>query len=72
MKFMERAYDQATEELALLATYKADAKKKGKVEDEKTPSKTFAANVKKQDDGDSPEDEDSDSPKDKARKRSEE
>ena len=72
MKFMERAYDQATEELALLATYKADAKKKGKVEDEKTPSKTFAANVKKQDDGDSPEDDDSDSPKDKARKRSEE
>ena len=72
MKFLERAYDQATEELALLTTYKADAKKKVKVEDVKPPTKTFAANVKKQDDGDTLEKDNGESAKDKARKRSEE
>ena len=74
MKFLDRAYDQATEELALLATYKPDSKKKVKVEEERSPSKTFAANVKKQDEnaGDFSENNDTESPKEKARKRSEE
>ena len=69
MSFLDRAYDQATEELALLATYKTDAKKKVKVEDEKILSKTFAANVRKQDEisGDSTDNDDNESPKEKAR-----
>ena len=41
MKFLERSYDMATEELALLATYKVD--EKGKLE----TTKSFAANERK-------------------------
>ena len=65
MSFLDRAYNQATEELALLATYKADSEKKVvKPWEKSTPTKSFAANVKQDDD-------DSDSPKEKARKKSE-
>ena len=46
MKFLEKSYNMATEELSLLATYKADSEKRGKGE-RVTPSKSFAANVRK-------------------------
>ena len=72
MNFLERAYNQATEELALLSTYKLD-KKKGKSDEERPTSKTYAAQVKKQGDtANSIEVDDSNSSKEIARKRSEE
>merc|ERR1711867_384963 len=43
MNFLERSYDMATEEIALLTTYKVD--EKGKLETSKSPTKSFAANV---------------------------
>ena len=72
MKFLEKSYNMATEELSLLATYRADIEKKGKA-DRATPSKSFAANVKKQsdsEDGGGTSEKVEDSPKEKARKRS--
>ena len=62
MKFLEKAYDHATEELSLLATYSADKKSKPQ-------NKTFATTVKSQ-----AEDSDKDEAgrKEKARQKAEE
>ena len=65
MRFLETAYNQANEELALLATYDADNKKP--LKPDKTPVKPFAIRGKKGEIENS--DSDEDSPKDKARKR---
>ena len=71
LKFLDRAYNQATEDLSLLATYKADMDKKVPVKPG-TP-KSFAANIKKSDESstDDSEDDARQDSKEKARKRSE-
>ena len=66
MKFLEEAYDRATEELSLLSTYKADSGVKSRGQDTKPPSKTFATTVKQDE-----VEEDIDEKREKARKRSE-
>jgi len=65
VEFLDRAYNQANEELALLATYKSDKKKST---DGKPPPKVFATDVKKTDENES---ELADSSREKSRKRSE-
>ena len=72
LKFLDRAYNQATEELSLLATYKADNDKKAPVKG--GTNKSFAATIKKGDGGrtDDSDDENKEDAKEKARKRSEE
>ena len=71
LKFLERAYNQANEELALLGTYEADMQKSGKG-GKSSVTKNFAVTVKKDDNGDNSDDVKEESPKEKARKRSQE
>ena len=69
LKFLDRAYNQANEELALLGTYEADMQKSGKGE-KSSVTKTFAVNAKKDETGADSDAGKDDSPKEKARKRS--
>ena len=64
MKFLERAYNQANDELALIGTYEADSKKLGL---KQTAGKSFGAHAQTEEKLDNEE-----SSKEKARKRSQE
>ena len=72
LKFLERAYNQANEELALLGTYEADIQKQIGKAGKSSSTKTFAVVVKKDENGEDSDAGKEDSAKEKARKRSQE